>query len=171
MKFGRFFGLTALAIALPSLAFAQNDGTVVVQERDIQTSTNKIGARGFFGLDPDQFGVGVQSRFGRVAGTAQFAPSVDFGFGDDLTTIAINGDILWDFPLPGSSTRFYAGGGPALTHWSFDNIDASDLEIGVTGVFGVTIPMGLTNKYNAEFRYGIGDVPELRFLFGLLIGS
>lgn len=168
MRFFRLMGLAAAVTLLPAAVPAQDN--VVVQERDISTGRNKFGARGFFGLDPDQFGVGVQSRFGHVLGSAYFAPNVDIGFGDNLKTTAINGDVIWSFPLPGSSNSLYAGGGPSLVYWSPDNFDG-DLEIGLTGVLGMTIPMGLTNQYNAEFRYGVGDTPELRFLVGILIGS
>ena len=169
MKVFRMTALAALLIVFPFAALAQDGGTVVVQERDIETGGNKLGFRGFFGLDPDQFGVGAQSRLGEMLG-GQLAPSVDFGFGDNLTTTTINGDVLWDLGLPGSNNAFYIGGGPTLVWWSPEAGDG-DLEIGATGVFGMTIPMGISNKYNAEIRYGIGDTPELRFLVGLLIGS
>ncbi|NNE43566.1 MAG: hypothetical protein HKN12_05115 [Gemmatimonadetes bacterium] len=177
MRVIRWMGCAAVVVAMfgpVTPVAAQEDGTVVLaeaqwEEEQVQRRT-RIGARVFFGLMPDQVGIGLQSRFGRTLGSAQWAPSVDLGVRDGVKTTAFNGDVVWDTALPHSATTLYAGGGPALVYWNYENAE-SDLEIGFTGVLGMTFPMAGGNKYNAEFRYGIGDAPELRFLFGLLFGS
>ncbi len=129
-----------------------------------------FGARAGLGLNPDQFVVGLQASYGSVAKVFQFAPSFDIGFGDNMTTLVINGDFVLPFSLPRSSTRLYAGAGPTLGIYEPKG-GGSDSEIGLTLVGGIMIPMASTNAYNLECRIGIGDVPDLRVLLGIAFGG
>jgi hypothetical protein len=130
-----------------------------------------VGLRAGFGINPDQVVVGAQGQLsGKKLKAFSLAPSVDFGFGDNITTICGNVDFLLDLPLPGSEGGFYAGLGPTLTYWDFKNI-ASDTEIGLSLVGGIRFGLGTKNAYNAEVRFGVGDVPDVRVLFGILFGA
>jgi hypothetical protein len=126
-----------------------------------------FGVRAGLGLQPDQFVIGAQSRLGQFLPAVRFAPGFDIGFGDDVTTFTANGDFLVTLGLPKSPTAFYFGGGPTLTVYDFTS--GSETEIGVTAVGGLMLPMGSSNHYNLEARLGIGDVPDVRILFGLFL--
>lgn len=131
--------------------------------------SNTFGARAGFGLEPDQFVSGLQSRMGEVLPKVRLAPSFDLGFGNNVTTFSGNADLLLGIRPPKSATAFYLGGGPTIT--VIDRTGGSDTEIGVSAVGGLMIPMGLSNHYNLEIRLGIGDIPEFRFLLGIFLGS
>lgn len=130
-----------------------------------------FGARAGFGIEPDQFVIGAQALTGGILRFGVAAPSVDFGFGDDVTTIAANGDVI--LPLvspPGSNTSFYVLAGPTLAYIDPERFD-SDLEIGLTLGGGIQLPFGSTDSYNLEARFGLGDIPEFRLMFGILFGG
>ena len=129
---------------------------------------NAFGGRAGLGLQPDQFVVGVQSRFGNIGSAFRLAPSFDIGLGDNVTTYTANGDMLVSLPLPKSSTSLYLGAGPSVA--VFDHSGGSDTELGLTFVGGMMTPMGSGNNYNMEVRLGVGDVPDVRFLVGLYLG-
>jgi len=133
---------------------------------------NGYGLRAGLGIDPDQFVVGIQTLLSKkVANVARLAPGVDVGFGDNLTVIAFNLDVLiLDLSPPKSSASLYAGAGPTFAYWKPDNGD-SDLEIGISLIAGVRLPMGSRNRYNLEARFGVSDIPDIRILFGTLFGG
>jgi hypothetical protein len=122
-----------------------------------------------FGIDPDQFVVGVQAELGRVK-MARFAPSLDLGFGDNMTTYTLNGDIRLHVSPPKSTFTVYLGGGPTLALIDPKGGD-SDTEIGLSLVAGLKAAMGRSNAYTLEGRFGVGDIPEFRLLAGILFGG
>ncbi len=121
------------------------------------------------GIDnsPSQLLIGGQGEFGRFAGSAVLAPSLDFSLGGDGT--AANLDLRWYLlPLPESGLTFYGAAGPTLFFASRKG--ASSTEFGLSLVAGMKIPMRGGNKYNFEVRFGLGDIPDMRFMFGILFG-
>lgn len=156
---------------------ADDDVEVDFNEEGDMYARTSIGARAGFGIDPDQFAFGVQAIFnplfedeGSIFSSVQFAPSADFGLGDDLTTFLLNGDfraIL--FTLPNSNMNFYGKVGPTIAFIKPDDLD-SDTEVGLSLSAGMTMPMTSTNMYNLEARFGIGDIPDFRLLFGIQFG-
>lgn len=140
-----------------------------------QTSQNKV-AKGFglrtgYGTNPDQFVFGAQAVLGKTLGFMRFAPSIDAGFGDDLSSYLFNADFrLLSFSPPGSPAGLYAGTGASIAVYNFSN-DGSDTEVGLNVIGGLTFPMGQKNEYNFEVRFGFGDMPELRVLFGIMLGA
>ncbi len=140
------------------------------QDQQSPARPTGAGIRAGFGLDPDQAVIGIQAVTARVLKIFRFAPSVDFGFGDNVTTYTINGDLLLRlFSPPKTSAQFYVKAGPTITVWDSE-FAGSDTEIGVTTGAGVRLPFGRSNYYNLELRYGFGDTPEVRLLFGALFG-
>ena len=56
------------------------------------------GIRGGVSVDPDQFYVGAHYETGALVDRLHFRPNVEAGFGDDLTTIALNFEFAYKFP-------------------------------------------------------------------------
>ncbi|MFQ5511212.1 MAG: hypothetical protein ACE5EO_05125 [Candidatus Krumholzibacteriia bacterium] len=128
-----------------------------------------IGARTGFSVTPDQFTIGIQSQLGSFS-LGRFAPSVDFGFGNDVTVTAFNLDIQAGLlSFPGSSTGVYGGVGPTISILSPDR-GSSDTEIGLSLVAGIKMPFSPLNYYNIEARFGVGDIPDFKLLVGAMIG-
>jgi len=128
------------------------------------------GLRAGYGLDPDQFVVGAQADMGSIYRNVHFAPSFDAGFGDHLTTLTFNGDINIFLHLPKSLASLYGIVGPAICVWTPEEGDG-DTEIGVNLGVGARMALGGSGWYNIEARFGAGDIPEMRFLFGVLFGG
>ena len=59
---------------------------------EMRDMTSGIGLRAGFGLDPDQFVVGVQTMMGTLKGKVDLSPSLDFGTGDNVKILAFNVD-------------------------------------------------------------------------------
>lgn len=159
----RIFIMTVLLLFVFSVAAeAQNKKKVKGRSKNYS-----LGAR--IGIDngPSQLLVGGQGEFGRFAGSAVLAPSLDFSLGGDGT--AANLDLRWYLlPLPESGLTFYGAAGPTLFFASRKG--ASSTEFGLTLTAGMKIPMRGGNKYNFEARFGLGDIPGMRFMFGILFG-
>lgn len=132
--------------------------------------SSAIGPRIGVNFDNDNFTLGAQAELGRVLQTARFAPSLDFDLGDNNTTTALNFDCRWYlFRLPETGLFFYGSAGPTIVFDSPAKGD-SQTEIGLSLVAGVKIPMKGQNRYNLEARFGFGDIPDLKLMFGILFG-
>lgn len=109
-----------------------------------------------------------QAELGRVLQTARFAPSVDIGFGNDHTVTAINLDFRWYlFPLPETGIHFSGAAGPTATLVSPEKGD-SQSQVGLSLTGGIKIPTKGGNRYNLQARFGFGDIPDLKMMFGIL---
>lgn len=163
MKYVRMLLLVAASVCLIAGA---------AQSQSSESDAGKgFGLRTGYGTDPDQFVIGAQAVLGKTFGFMRFAPSIDAGFGDDVSSYLFNADFrLLSFSTPGSPAGLYAGTGVSIAVYDFSN-DGSDTEVGLNMIGGLTFPMGQTNEYNLEVRFGIGDTPELRVLFGIMFGS
>ena len=62
------------------------------------------GLRGGATFDPDQVHVGVHMNGGELFNDGWFIPNVEVGFGDDVTLIAINPELVYKFNERSSST-------------------------------------------------------------------
>lgn len=134
-------GMLALA-ALPSTAAAQGPGV-------------RAGAS----VDPDQFYVGGHYETRALVERLHFKPNLEVGFGDDVTAIGINLEFVYKFPLRAPWT-LYAGGGPALNIYSFD--DDSESDGGVNALFGAQTTQGLF----FEVKVGAINSPDVKFGVG-----
>lgn len=160
MKKLAFIGLVVAATLASSAAFGHAD----------ESSERAFGFRIGYGTDPDQFVAGLQFDTGKITRWLHFVPSVDVGFGDNVTTLALNGDLKIFAPLPKSTVVFYGLAGPALAIWWPDEGDR-DTDVGVNLGFGARMELGEVGWYNLETRFGLGDVPEWRILIGILFGN
>jgi hypothetical protein len=135
--------LAALAIvALPSIAAAQG-----------------VGVRAGASVDPDQFYLGGHYETPALVEQLHFRPNVEVGFGDDITALGLNLEFVYKIPIDGPWS-LYAGGGPALNVYSFN--DNSETDGGLNFVFGAETSNGLM----FEVKVGAIDSPELKFGVG-----
>jgi hypothetical protein len=154
--------------ALAALTLLSLAATAGQAQTDHVLGMRGAGVRAGFGLDPDQGIIGAQAVLGHASRFAAFAPSVDLGFGSDLTTVMLNGDIFVPLFAPaGTSAGVYLAGGPALAIWEPSEGDG-DTEIGLTVAPGLRLPLGNRSVVTLESRFGIGDIPEFRGLAGVL---
>src|SRR5688572_1513817 len=119
-----------------------------------------IGPRGGFSIDPDQVVFGGQLIIGEIAPDLTFDPSLEFGFGDDVTVIALNFDVHYHFAVAGSNWRPFAGGGIGLNFIEFDDIpgrDDSETEVGGNMILGAGVPTSAGNRFFGELKFGLGD--------------
>ena len=127
-----------------------------------------FGLRGGFGVNPDQVIVGAQFSLGRTLQFFRVVPSVDAGFGESLTTIAINADFLLRLIIEDASFGFYAGAGPTALYWD-PRVGEGQWEIGLTLVAGTQIPLSRRFATNVEARFGaVGDMPDFRLLLAII---
>ena len=119
------------------------------------------GVRAGISVDPDQFYFGGHIETSALVDRLHFRPNVEIGFGDDLMLIAANMEFVYKFP-PRSGWGLYAGGGPALNIYSFDDVDESETEGGFNILIGAEQSRGLF----FEFKIGAIDSPDFKFGVG-----
>lgn len=136
-----FLGALSL-VALPSSAAAQG-----------------VGVRAGASVDPDQFYVGGHYETGALVERLHFRPNLEVGFGDDLTAIGVNLEFVYKIPIDGPWS-LYAGGGPALNLYSFN--DETETDGGVNVLFGAETSNGLF----FEVKVGAIDSPDVKFGVG-----
>ena len=111
----------------------------------------------------DDFFLGVQGEFGPLLGPATLIPSLDFTLGDHSST-ALNADLrFYLIPLPETGLRFYGAAGPTL-------MLSPETELGLSLTLGLHIPMKSTRRYNIEYRWGIGDIPDHKIAVVVMFG-
>src|SRR5688500_9640401 len=94
------------------------------------------GVRGGISVDPDQFYFGGHLETSALVDRLHFRPNVEVGFGEDIMLIGVNMEFVYKFPSRNGWT-LYAGGGPALNVYTFDNVDDSATEAGLNVLVGV----------------------------------
>ena len=119
------------------------------------------GIRGGVSVDPDQFYFGGHIETSPLVDRLHFRPNVEIGFGDDIMLIAANMEFVYKFPRR-SGWGLYAGGGPALNVYTFDDIDDSETEAGFNVLIGAESNGGLF----FEFKVGAIDSPDFKFGVG-----
>ena len=118
------------------------------------------GIRAGISVDPDQFYFGGHLETSPLIDRLHFRPNVEVGFGDDLVLIGANMEFVYKFPRRGG-WGIYAGAGPALNVFMFDN-DDTETDAGFNILLGVENARGLF----FEFKVGAIDSPDFKFGVG-----
>ena len=127
----------------------------------VPAAAQDAGVRGGISVDPDQFYFGGHIETSALVDRLHFRPNVEIGFGDDIMLIAANMEFVYKFPRRGGWGLF-AGGGPALNIYSFDDSDESETEGGFNILIGAEQSRGLF----FEFKIGAIDSPDFKFGVG-----
>ncbi len=122
-------------------------------------SAQDAGVRAGLSVDPDQFYFGGHVETSPLVDRLHFRPNVEVGFGDDLTLLNANMEFVYKFPSR-SGWGLYAGGGPALNVYMFD--EDTNTEAGLNFLVGVEQSRGLF----FEFKVGAIDSPDFKFGVG-----
>ena len=122
-----------------------------------------LGPRAGINSGGDDLYLGLQMEFMAKFGDLSLLPSFDFGPGTDAPSVA-NADFrLYLIPLPETGIRFYAGAGPTM-------MLSGDLELGLSLTLGLNIPMKDSRRYNIEYRWGLGDIPDHKLGLAIMFG-
>lgn len=124
-----------------------------------------IGPRVGISVDPDQLLLGGQAIIGEIAPNVTFDPSLELGFGDEVTTLAANFDLHYHFDIENVTWRPYAGFGADIVFFDADNA-GSDTEVGGGIILGAGAPTSSGNRFFGELKFGLGDVPDLKIVVG-----
>ena len=132
---------------------------------------DQYGPRVGISSDPDQFTLGAFTDWGELAPDVVLKVNADIGFGDDVLTFTINGDVLYEFVNAGTSFLPYAGGGIGYAYYDLDlpssplpgfTFDDTFHEIGLNLVAGIETDLGGYKTGAVEIRIGISDVPDVK---------
>jgi hypothetical protein len=123
------------------------------------------GVRGGVSVDPDQVYFGGHYETSALVDRLHFKPNIEVGLGDDLVTTALNMEFVYKFPSR-SQWLLYAGGGPAVNFYSWDDDQPgggdTETEGGLNFLFGVENDSGLF----FEVKIGAIDSPDVKFGVG-----
>ena len=130
------------------------------------------GLRGGITFDPDQVHVGAHLDAGELFRDGHFVPNVEIGFGDNVTLVALNPELVYRFPQRSNTPwGFYVGGGLGINFISWDDDlprrDDSDTELGLNLLGGMTRRLSSGNGFFLELKLGVADSPDAKITAGL----
>ena len=125
-----------------------------------------FGVKAGFGINPEQFVLGLQYSLGKSLGVFRLVPNVHLGLGD-VTSFDLNFDFLLRLIAKDSGFGFYGGIAPTFVTYSGDG--DSNSEFGGTVVVGVQVPLIKNKATNIEGRFGFAGVPDIRLLLSLIL--
>jgi len=118
------------------------------------------GVRAGVSVDPDQVYVGGHYETDELIESLYLRPNLEVGFGDDVTTLAVNIEAIYKYALRNHrDTRVYAGGGPAINF--YDRDEGSDAKGGLNLLGGIEF-----GKVFFEVKGGLFDSPNLKVGIG-----
>lgn len=134
------------------------------------------GPRGGITFDPDQVHIGLHVDTGELFPDGHFVPNVEVGFGDDLTVVALNPELVYRFRQRSSAPwGFYIGGGLGINFVSWDEDDFpsrgdnSDTDLGLNVLGGMSRRLSGGNTLFLELKLGVADSPDAKVTIGLFI--
>jgi hypothetical protein len=115
----------------------------------------------------NQFHFGGHARVGEIVRNLAFQPSVELGLGDNVTLLAGNADIFYEFTeLQTSDWAFYAGGGVVLSYIDVDP-GGDDTNFGLDIAGGARYTVSQNKRLFGEVRIGLEDAPDFKISVGL----
>jgi hypothetical protein len=124
-----------------------------------------FGPRAGLSGNPDQFFVGAHVESMDLGHRTTFRPNVEAGFGDDVTLVTVDLDLVHWMPLKNSRWQVYAGGGIGTNFAIAD--EAKDMYGALHIVFGVQHDRGLFG----EMKVGTDPGVKLAVGYSMKIGG
>jgi hypothetical protein len=122
-------------------------------------------------FDPDQFHVGAHIYAGELFDRGYFLPNVEIGFGDNMTLIALNPELVYRFAhRTDSRWGFYVGGGLGINIYNWDNDHNnhdSETDLGLNLLGGMLRSLSSGNELFLELKLGLADSPDAKLTVGL----
>jgi len=130
-----------------------------------------IGFRGWgprlgVSINPDQFHFGAHLDFGNYAQHVRFQPNLEVGIGDDLTLVAINGDVVYRFLSRWDIWSPYIGVGLGANIKNFDNGNDSETDAGVSLLAGLERGLSNGDRFFLETKFSLNDIPDAKVTAG-----
>lgn len=114
----------------------------------------------------NQTHVGAHLKMGEVLPNVDFTPNVEVGFGDNLTLVAFNGDLAYNFTeFVGFPWNLSAGGSLGLFYLNPD-LGETDTQLGLSAVIGLERTLANDHQVLFEVRVGLMDSPDLKISLG-----
>lgn len=130
-----------------------------------------VGPRLGVTIDPDQFHIGGQLDLGDLAERLMIIPSLEIGFGDNVTIITPMFDVQYRFREDWGSWNPYLGAGIGPVFISADH-GGDNTELGLTIQGGIARRMvSQTGFFFLEGKLGLVDYPDVRLSAGWNFGS
>lgn len=128
------------------------------------------GVRVGLSADPDQAYGGVHFNLGEFAKDVRFRPTLELGFGDDVTLFQGLAEVHYVFSKV-QVWKPYVGGGLGFTYAhvndNSDFDDDSDTELSLAAMGGVETKLKSGNGFMLELKIGFGDNdPDAKFGVG-----
>ncbi|MBU1317659.1 MAG: hypothetical protein KKG33_07690 [candidate division Zixibacteria bacterium] len=123
------------------------------------------GPRAGLTVNPDQIHFGAHVSFGAPTTPLLIQPNVELGFGDDVTLIAINGDMSYLFRSANGAWTPSLGGELGMVRVNVDGFGSNtDLGISIFGAIAKTMANG--NQLFLEAKVGVADAPDFKATIG-----
>jgi len=123
-----------------------------------------FGVRGGLSGGPDQFFVGGHVESADLGHRTTFRPNFEAGFGDDVTLMTANLELVHWMQLKGTAWQVYAGGGVGANFWM--ETENKFMYGNLNVVFGAQHDKGLF----AEMKVGIEPSVKITVGYTLKIG-
>ena len=133
---------------------------IIVPAAALADPFQTIGPHLGFSSGPDQVIIGGQLQMGDIAPQVDFLPGVDFGFGDDMEILTLNGDFHYRFKVTNMTWQPYLGGGVAVS------FGEGDSQAGGSFIGGAEVPTKTGSRFFVEGKIGFGDSYDFKFLAG-----
>jgi len=125
------------------------------------------GLHGGFSSSPDQFVIGPHLNLSAVGENLYIVPSGEVGFGDNVLTLAFNGDLQYRFVTRRSKVRPYAGGGMSVFFFDPDGPGSGNTNLGVNLLGGIFFGEMNRRPMFLDFKVGLtNEVPDWKLQFG-----
>jgi len=142
--------------------------SALVLAASVQAATPPLGLRAGYtsweGLN--QFHFGAHARMGDLFPNVAFTPNLEIGTGDNLTVIAVNGDLAYRVTeLSSAPWGPYVGGSLGLIYAKPHGFDGN-ADLGLSALVGTSYAMDNGHELLLEVRLGILDSPGFKATIG-----
>ena len=151
-------------LIIPRSAMSQGNQA---QERQEEGERSRLGLRVGATLDPNQFHTGFHIKTVEIAPYLRGQPNFELGVGDDFVVVAINPEVTYTFENRRKSVHPYVGSGVGFAIYNRRSIEKTSYKLGINILAGLEIPVGNNRSFLIESKFGLGGIPEIKFMSGI----